>query len=115
MNQQIQNGLNRLATLAVTLGIGTSILNSCIYDGKSYQNHILVKGGSRAVIFDRLQGVKSNVINEGTHFVIPWLQKAIIFDIRTKPRNTNKAAAVISIGRPCTSVGAFAKNAPTNP
>ncbi|KAG8677392.1 Prohibitin-1, subunit of the prohibitin complex (Phb1p-Phb2p) [Fusarium poae] len=46
-----------------------------------------VKGGTRAVIFDRLSGVKEDVINEGTHFLIPWLQKSIIFDVRTKPRN----------------------------
>lgn len=46
-----------------------------------------VKGGTRAVIFDRLQGVKENVINEGTHFLIPWLQRSIIYDVRTKPRN----------------------------
>ena len=47
----------------------------------------LVKGGTRAVIFDRLQGVKKDVVGEGTHLIIPWLQKAIIYDIRTKPRN----------------------------
>ncbi|RCI15975.1 hypothetical protein L249_3021 [Ophiocordyceps polyrhachis-furcata BCC 54312] len=46
-----------------------------------------VRGGTRAVIFDRMSGVKENVINEGTHFLIPWLQRSIIFDVRTKPRN----------------------------
>lgn len=46
-----------------------------------------VNGGSRAVIFDRISGVKQQVIGEGTHFLIPWLQKAIQFDVRTKPRN----------------------------
>ena len=46
-----------------------------------------VKGGSRAVIFDRLSGVKEQVVNEGTHFLVPWLQKSIIYDVRTKPRN----------------------------
>ena len=46
-----------------------------------------VKGGTRAVIFDRLSGVKEQVVNEGTHFLIPWLQKAVIYDVRTKPRN----------------------------
>ena len=52
------------------------------------QNSIYdVKGGSRAVIFDRLSGVKDTVSNEGTHFLIPWLQKAIVYDVRTKPRN----------------------------
>ena len=55
-----------------------SLAQSSLYD---------VKGGSRAVIFDRLSGVKEQVVNEGTHFLIPWLQKAIVYDVRTKPRN----------------------------
>lgn len=46
-----------------------------------------VKGGKRAVIFDRLSGVKQDVIGEGTHFLVPWLQKAVLYDVRTKPRN----------------------------
>src|SRR5260221_9426656 len=24
--------------------------------------------------------------SEGTHFLVPWLQKAILFDVRTKPK-----------------------------
>lgn len=47
----------------------------------------LVDGGHRAVIFDRFAGVKPNVIGEGTHFLIPWVQKPIIFDVRSRPRN----------------------------
>ncbi|EWC43704.1 prohibitin-1 [Drechslerella stenobrocha 248] len=54
------------------------LLQSSLYD---------VKGGSRAVIFDRLSGVKEQVVNEGTHFLVPWLQRAIVYDVRTKPRN----------------------------
>src|SRR5262249_10571804 len=58
--------------------IGLSLAQNSIYD---------VKGGTRAVIFDRLSGVQDTVVNEGTHFLIPWLQKSIIYDVRTKPRN----------------------------
>lgn len=47
----------------------------------------LVDGGHRAVIFDRFAGIKPNVIGEGTHFLIPWVQKPIIFDVRSQPRN----------------------------
>lgn len=43
-------------------------------------------GGQRAVIFDRFTGVKSNVVGEGTHILIPGIQKPIIFDIRSTPR-----------------------------
>ncbi|KAF2786161.1 protein elicitor peat 2 [Melanomma pulvis-pyrius CBS 109.77] len=46
-----------------------------------------VKGGTRAVIFDRISGVKESVVTEGTHFLVPWLQRAIVFDVRTRPRN----------------------------
>ncbi|KAI0024128.1 band 7 family-domain-containing protein [Xylariomycetidae sp. FL0641] len=63
--------------LAVPAFFGASLFQSSIYD---------VRGGSRAVIFDRLQGVKEGVISEGTHFLVPWLQRHIIFDVRTKPR-----------------------------
>jgi len=57
---------------------GAMAIDASIYD---------VKGGSRAVIFDRLTGVQEKVVGEGTHFLIPWLQKSIIYDVRTKPRN----------------------------
>lgn len=46
-----------------------------------------VEAGHRAVIYDRFQGVKEKVMGEGTHFMIPWVQRPIIFDCRTKPRN----------------------------
>ncbi|KAI0220549.1 Prohibitin-1, subunit of the prohibitin complex (Phb1p-Phb2p), partial [Massospora cicadina] len=32
-------------------------------------------------------GVKQDVKGEGTHFLVPWLQKAILFDVRITPRN----------------------------
>lgn len=48
---------------------------------------ITVDGGHRAVIFDRFAGIKKQVIGEGTHFFIPWVQKPVIFDVRSRPRN----------------------------
>ena len=48
---------------------------------------MIVEGGQRGVIFDRIKGVKQTIKDEGMHFLIPWLQQAIIFDIRTKPRS----------------------------
>jgi prohibitin 1 len=46
-----------------------------------------VNAGHRAVLFDRIRGVLPEPVNEGTHFLIPWLQRAIYFDVRTKPRH----------------------------
>jgi prohibitin 1 len=94
--------LNFVSKLAIPAAVGVSLIQASLYD---------VKGGNRAVIFDRLTGVKDTVsfpsprkpsiaqlrsssntpsvkvVNEGTHFLMPWVQKAIIYDVRTKPRN----------------------------
>ncbi|OAA56843.1 prohibitin [Cordyceps fumosorosea ARSEF 2679] len=70
--------LNSMYRLAVPASIVAMAASQSLFD---------VKGGTRAVIFDRVSGVKEDVINEGTHFLIPWLQRAIVFDVRTKPRN----------------------------
>ncbi len=46
-----------------------------------------MEGGHRAVIFNRLVGVKPTVIPEGTHIRIPWIDIPIIYDVRAKPRS----------------------------
>jgi len=69
---------NRLGQLGLGVAVVGSIVNSALYN---------VDAGHRAVIFDRFQGVKQNVVGEGTHFFIPWVQRPIIFDIRSQPRN----------------------------
>ncbi|KAI8824786.1 band 7 family-domain-containing protein [Fimicolochytrium jonesii] len=70
--------LESLARWAVPIGAVVSGLQYSIYN---------VEGGQRAVIFDRWRGVDQTVVGEGTHFLVPWLQKAYKFDVRTKPRN----------------------------
>ena len=72
------NALNTIYRFAIPLAAGFGLAQASLYD---------VKGGNRAIIFDRLSGVREGVVNEGTHFLIPWLQKAIVYDVRTKPRN----------------------------
>lgn len=78
LSRMAANALYNVYKWAIPVGGGIFLLSQSMYD---------VKGGSRAVIFDRLTGVQDKVVNEGTHFLIPWLQKAIIYDVRTKPRN----------------------------
>ncbi|KAK4051038.1 Prohibitin-2, subunit of the prohibitin complex (Phb1p-Phb2p) [Microbotryomycetes sp. JL201] len=46
-----------------------------------------VDGGHRAIKYTRLNGVTSDVYAEGTHFLIPWFETPIIYDVRAKPRN----------------------------
>ncbi|KPP57731.1 prohibitin-like [Scleropages formosus] len=72
------NLFESIGKLGLALAIGGGVVNSALYN---------VDAGHRAVIFDRFRGVQDTVIDEGTHFVIPWVQKPIIFDCRSRPRN----------------------------
>lgn len=51
-----------------------------------YHSVYSVKPGERAIVFSRLSGLSEITYNEGTHFVVPWFQWPIIFDVRTRPR-----------------------------
>ncbi|KAI8915125.1 band 7 family-domain-containing protein [Entophlyctis helioformis] len=75
---QAARALESLARWALPISLAVGGLQYSMYN---------VEGGHRAVIFDRLRGVMPVTIEEGTHFVVPWLQRPIIFDVRTKPRN----------------------------
>lgn len=43
-----------------------------------------VEPGFRGIIFDRMGGIKPTVYEEGTHFLIPVLQRPILMDARTQ-------------------------------
>ncbi|CAA7394922.1 unnamed protein product [Spirodela intermedia] len=75
--------LTNVARVALGLGAGAALLNSSLYT---------VDGGERAVIFDRFRGVLESTVGEGTHFLVPWLQKPYIFDIRTRPHSFSSAS-----------------------
>ena len=45
-----------------------------------------VEGGHRAVMYHRFGGVQERVRGEGTHIMVPWFQRPIIYDVRARPR-----------------------------
>ncbi|KAJ7561307.1 hypothetical protein O6H91_03G023200 [Diphasiastrum complanatum] len=44
-----------------------------------------VDAGHRAIVFNRLVGIKDKVYPEGTHLKFPWIDRPIIFDVRARP------------------------------
>ncbi|KAK9848655.1 hypothetical protein WJX84_000333 [Apatococcus fuscideae] len=44
-----------------------------------------VEGGHRAIVFNRLVGLKEKIYEEGTHFMIPWFERPVIYDVRARP------------------------------
>jgi len=71
---RVVRGVSRVA---IGLGVGAYLLNTSMYT---------IYPGHRAIIFDRFKGLTPDVIGEGTHFRIPWVQTPKIFDVRLKPR-----------------------------
>ncbi|KAG0575763.1 hypothetical protein M758_5G031100 [Ceratodon purpureus] len=65
-----------LAKLAVIAGIGVYGAANSLYN---------VEGGHRAIVFNRIVGVKDKVYPEGTHFMIPWFDRPVIYDVRARP------------------------------
>jgi len=70
--------LRTLGRVTGTLAVGAFGVSQCLFN---------VDGGERAVMFDSLRGgILPTVRNEGTHILIPVIQRPIIIDVRTKPR-----------------------------
>ncbi len=78
--QVLANALSRLARYSVAIGVATAAAQSSVF---------VVSGGHRAVMFNRYSGVEEKVRGEGMHLCIPWLQRPVIFDVRTRPHAIN--------------------------
>lgn len=67
-----------MGRISGALAVGGFTVSQCLYN---------VDGGERAVLYDQLRGgIQSEVRGEGTHFIVPVIQRPIVMDVRTKPR-----------------------------
>lgn len=65
-----------LIKLGLVAGLGVYGVVNSLYN---------VEGGHRAIVFNRIVGVKEKVYPEGTHLMIPWFERPIIYDVRARP------------------------------
>ncbi|XP_015901220.1 prohibitin-1, mitochondrial [Ziziphus jujuba] len=65
-----------LLKLGIIGGIGLYAAANSLYN---------VEGGHRAIMFNRLVGIKDKVYPEGTHLMIPWFERPVIYDVRARP------------------------------
>lgn len=65
----------------------TALLGAGILSYGAFHSVYTVPGGHRSVVFNRFTGMKTNVYGEGLNFNIPWFERPIIYDIRTRPCN----------------------------
>ncbi|XP_057508172.1 prohibitin-1, mitochondrial-like [Actinidia eriantha] len=69
-------GASALIKFGVIVGLGVYGVSNSLYN---------VDGGHRAIVFNRIVGVKDKVYPEGTHLMIPWFERPIIYDVRARP------------------------------
>lgn len=65
----------------------TALATAGILGYGAYNSIYTVQGGHRAVVFNRIVGMKDTVYGEGLNFNIPWFERPVIYDIRTRPVN----------------------------
>jgi len=65
----------------------TSLIGAGVLGYGAYNSVFTVDGGHRAIVFNRVLGMKHTVYNEGLNFNIPWFERPIVYDIRTRPCN----------------------------
>ncbi|KAH7442989.1 hypothetical protein KP509_02G011500 [Ceratopteris richardii] len=65
-----------IVKVAVLGGLGLYAAANSLYN---------VEGGHRAIVFNRIEGIREKVYPEGTHLMIPWFDRPIIYDVRARP------------------------------
>lgn len=76
--------LASLGSTALPLAGGAAVLTGLIYGGNNCLYN--VDAGHRAIKFHRMYGVGKIAYSEGTHLMMPWFERPIIFDIRSRPK-----------------------------
>jgi len=88
MASQLKNLFTAAQSAGPALGRTLGLLAAAgILGGAAYNSLYQVEGGHRAIVFNRFVGVKQTVYNEGTNFIIPFIEWPIIYSIRVKAHN----------------------------
>jgi len=74
MNYKHQLAL--LGGVASTAFSAYAMKNSCIY---------YVNTGEKGFKFNKFSGVKMTTVKEGYHLKTPWLEKEVVFNVKSQP------------------------------
>ncbi|XP_049852623.1 prohibitin-1, mitochondrial-like [Schistocerca gregaria] len=77
MSNVVVSLLNKVVIGSSLFGFGTFLLT---------KSACVVYGGERALIWDRHNGIRDNVLSEGAHLLIPFWEKPIFMNVRTTPK-----------------------------
>lgn len=75
-----QNLIRSIGYLGMAASVGSVALSQFFFK---------VDPGHRGLIFDRINGIKNEVLDEGIHFTVPILWNPVLMDVRTSPHVIN--------------------------
>ncbi|MGV3523118.1 MAG: prohibitin family protein [Candidatus Sericytochromatia bacterium] len=97
MNQTQIRPPSFTAVVGIVIGLAVLVLISA--------SVVVVPAGERAVVFDNFRGVLPGVRGEGMTFVMPFVQKAVRYDVKTQTYNvgtsdTEANSQGVGVGEP---------------
>ncbi|KAE9551597.1 hypothetical protein FO519_005204 [Halicephalobus sp. NKZ332] len=99
-----KQAINNVLRNAKGAGLGAGLIAAAAAAGYGVMQSIFtVEAGHRAIMFNRIGGLGSEVFREGLHFRVPWFQYPIIYDIRARPNTVrsptgSKDLQMVNIG-----------------
>merc|ERR1712205_125250 len=66
----------------------SGIVQTAVFGGAGayglYHSFFNVEGGHRAIVYNRFVGIREKTYSEGTHLMIPWIERPITYDVRAR-------------------------------
>eukprot|EP00425_Heterocapsa_triquetra_P000373 CAMPEP_0195055324 /NCGR_PEP_ID=MMETSP0448-20130528/4014_1 /TAXON_ID=66468 /ORGANISM="Heterocapsa triquestra, Strain CCMP 448" /LENGTH=417 /DNA_ID=CAMNT_0040084959 /DNA_START=72 /DNA_END=1330 /DNA_ORIENTATION=- len=78
-----QKVMKAIGAGAPALLVGIGGLTAAGYLGRNAM--YTVDAGHQSIKYHRLSGISTQVYREGLHFLMPWFERPIVFDIRARP------------------------------
>lgn len=86
--KQSTRGAGNTAAAGIPLILGLGALGGAAIAGQ--QSIVTVRPGQIGIVYNRLGGIsETRKCFEGMNFIIPWFQRAIIYDVKTRPQLIN--------------------------
>jgi len=77
-------------------GVIAGVVQTVVFGGGAtyglYNSLFNVEGGHRAIVYNRVMGVKDKVYAEGTHLMVPWFERPITYDVRARAHQVSSTS-----------------------
>lgn len=91
----IPAGAGAGVSVLVALGLGTY---------GAYHSMVTIQPGHKGVVYNRFGGLDDkHILREGLNFVVPWFQRPIVFDCRTRPQPIDTTSGSKGMHTVCSS------------